>query len=441
MKSAAVVAALSVIGLAAAQPSRDRVHQLLHKKHALEVRQEGVVTETVYEYVTEMTPSVTVFVDENGSILYTNSRAATTATSSPKPKPKTTSKTTPSTTLATTTSAAAPPPSSSESSSSSSEAAASAPAPAPVTQAASSSSSSSAAPVETTAAPTQSSAAAPVPTSSAAPPATNNNDPTSFRGVAYSPYKGTYGQNVNCKSTDEVKTDFDMIDASKWDVVRIYGTDCNQVANVLAAAQPKGIKLYAGVYDVSNWKSEIDIMATAIKGNWDSIHTISIGNEAVHKGMSMDTVLEALKNSRDYLRTLGYNGWVVAVDTFMVAKADPRLCRASDYSAVNMHGYWDYNTASGDVGPWMQSQMSLLKSADMCGDKPLVISETGWPSSGATKGKAVCSKEDQSKAISSIQSTLSKGFVLLAAFDDWWKNPGPDGVEQMFGLMGTAPSG
>lgn len=232
-----------------------------------------------------------------------------------------------------------------------------------------------------------------------------------------------------------------MIDSSKYDVVRIYGTDCNQVANVLAAAQPKGMRLYAGVYDVNNWKAEIDIMATALKGNWDAVHTISIGNEAVHKGMSMDTVLSALKQAKDYLKTLNYNGWVVAVDTFMTAKADPRLCQASDYTAVNMHPYWDYNTASSGAGDFMKTNIADLQSSSLCGSKPLVISETGWPSSGATKGKAVCSPEDQSTAISSITGALGQGYVLLSAFDDWWKNPGPDGVEQMFGLMGTAPSG
>lgn len=288
-------------------------------------------------------------------------------------------------------------------------------------------------------APTQysSSSAAPAPSS----PPSNSGSPVSFRGIAYSPYKGTYGQNVNCRTADDVKEDFEKIDSSKYDVVRIYGTDCNQVANVLAAAQPKGMRLYAGVYDVNNWKAEIDIMATALKGNWDAVHTISIGNEAVHKGMSMDSVLSALKQAKDYLKTLNYNGWVVAVDTFMTAKADPRLCQASDYTAVNMHPYWDYNTASSGAGDFMKTNIADLQSSSLCGDKPLVISETGWPSSGATKGKAVCSPEDQSTAISSITGALGQGYVLLSAFDDWWKNPGPDGVEQMFGLMGTAPSG
>ncbi|KAG8630054.1 hypothetical protein KVT40_001673 [Elsinoe batatas] len=431
MRSISVLVGLSALGHVAAQPSKHRGHAHLHL--AVDKRDEGPVVVTKYEYVIEKVPSVTVYVDDNGSILYSNVRPTVPATSSVAPSSskassKEPSKPAPSTTLVTSTSAAAPPPSSSAPpSSSSSEApppppsSSAAPAPAP--------------PAYTTPAP------APAPAPAPSSPPANNNDPTNFRGVAYSPYKGTYGQNVNCKSADDIKNDFNMIDASKWDVVRIYGTDCNQVANVVAAAQPKGIRVYAGVYDVNNWKAEIDVMATTLKGNWGAVHTISIGNESVHKGLSMDAVLDALRQAREYLRTLGYNGWVVAVDTFMVAKADPRLCKESDYAAVNMHPYWDYNTASGDAGTFMQDQIKILKGGDLCGDRPLVISETGWPSSGATKGKAVCSPEDQSKAISSITGALGQGYVLLAAFDDWWKNPGPDGVEQMFGLMGTAPSG
>ncbi|TKX24663.1 hypothetical protein C1H76_3272 [Elsinoe australis] len=431
MRSVAIVAALSVVGFAAAVPSKHRGHAHGHQVDIAK-RQDDPVLVTETKYVTEKIPSVTIYVDDSGQVLYTATRPATTsasASSKASTQPKTTeSKTIPSTTLATSTTSVAPPPSSTsvvESTSSTTQA------PPPP--------SSSASPVVLVPAPTQysSSSAAPAPSS----PPSNSGSPVSFRGIAYSPYKGTYGQNVNCRTADDVKEDFEKIDSSKYDVVRIYGTDCNQVANVLAAAQPKGMRLYAGVYDVNNWKAEIDIMATALKGNWDAVHTISIGNEAVHKGMSMDSVLSALKQAKDYLKTLNYNGWVVAVDTFMTAKADPRLCQASDYTAVNMHPYWDYNTASSGAGDFMKTNIADLQSSSLCGDKPLVISETGWPSSGATKGKAVCSPEDQSTAISSITGALGQGYVLLSAFDDWWKNPGPDGVEQMFGLMGTAPSG
>lgn len=67
---------------------------------------------------------------------------------------------------------------------------------------------------------------------SAAAPSSSSSSSGSFtggsKGIVYSPYKVG-----GCKTADEVKSDLAQL--SGYEVIRIYGVDCDQVPNVLAA--------------------------------------------------------------------------------------------------------------------------------------------------------------------------------------------------------------
>jgi exo-beta-1,3-glucanase (GH17 family) len=58
--------------------------------------------------------------------------------------------------------------------------------------------------------------------------------------------------------------------------------------------------------------------------------------------------------------------------------------------------------------------------------------ECGWPSAGNQKGSAIPSQENKFVAIQSVIKTLAGKFILFQAFNDYWKDPGPDGVENSF---------
>ena len=67
--------------------------------------------------------------------------------------------------------------------------------------------------------------------------------------------------------------------------------------------------------------------------------------------------------------------------------------------------------------------------------------ETGWPNSGCEcYGEACASQDNQATAISSILGTLGHKAVLLSAFDEGWKAPGPYCVEQHWGCLDSVPS-
>lgn len=48
---------------------------------------------------------------------------------------------------------------------------------------------------------------------------------------------------------------------SGYEVVRLYGTDCNQISNVIAATQ-SSVKLFLGIFDINSIQSEVETMSS-----------------------------------------------------------------------------------------------------------------------------------------------------------------------------------
>ncbi|KAH0547500.1 hypothetical protein GP486_008429 [Trichoglossum hirsutum] len=255
---------------------------------------------------------------------------------------------------------------------------------------------------------------------------------SSGNGIVYSPYNA----DGTCKSQAQVNSDFGMMNG--YSLVRIYGVDCNQVTNVLNAAKPKGMKIFAGIYDVNKWDSEIQTLITAVGNSWDSIDTVSIGNEVVNAGGAVQPVVDAVNLARTRLRRAGYNGPVVTVDTFIALINHPELCQASDYAAANCHAFFA-GVDSSAAGSYVSQQAAAVSKA--CGGKKTVITESGWPHQGSPNGGAVPSKPNQQAALNSLKGSFSSnpsGLILFTAFDDLWKhdNGNTFGCEKFYGILG-----
>ncbi|KAK3117196.1 Cell surface mannoprotein mp65 [Teratosphaeriaceae sp. CCFEE 6253] len=385
------------IAAAAAHPHR-QPHQHHPKRQATDVE-----LVTVVDTVTAMEPNVIVYVDGNGQPISTSfyGAAATTPTSAPAAESVAPSSDAEPTTVGS--SDVAPSYSSSDS-------------PVP---------------------PSVPSYYPPDTSSSAPPPAASSDSGADFSGytLSYSPYNS----DNSCKSQDQVNSDFGVI--SGYGMIRTYGTDCDQAATVLSAAKAKGMRLFAGVYDVNDASTEVQKIIDAANGDWSSFDTIAIGNEGVNNGAySVDQVVSAIGTARSMLQAAGYNGKVVTVDTFVAVIANPALCDASDYAAVNCHPFFDGGVSADEAGKFVLDQAQRV--SDACGGKDTMITETGWPSGGEINGKAVPSPENQATAVGSIRTAFSSNIVLFSAFNDLWKqnNAGTFGAEHYWGLYGDAPA-
>lgn len=388
-----------MLQLAVAQPHRGRrhVHDHLVKKDDVVV----TVVNTVYAQASEV-PEVIVWVDQNGVPVSTSTKDfVSVATTAPA-------------------------------------VAAAAAAPAENVQVA-------AAPEVASPVVQSTSSTAPPPATSSSPSSQPSSQPSTPAGNGYGFSYSPYNADHSCKTQDQVNTDFDHIANQGFSLVRIYGVDCNQTATVLSAAKNKGMKVFAGIFSLSNLSGDVQTIASAANGDWSHFHTISVGNELVNSGTaSPAAVVAAIGEVRRLLGEHGFpqDGNVVTVDTLVAARANPSLCDASSYCAVNCHPFFDGKTAAADAGNFLQTQIPTLANVLANKNQKIVVTETGWPWKGVTNGAAVPTLENQQKALSSIKQAFTSNpsdVVLFTAFNDMWKtnDAAQYQAEQFWGMGGS----
>ncbi|KAI9038185.1 putative cell wall glucanase (Scw4) [Aspergillus affinis] len=252
-------------------------------------------------------------------------------------------------------------------------------------------------------------------------------------GVTYSPFN----DDSSCKTQAQVNHDMDKI-AGSYSFVRIYGEPCDQTRKVVQAARERHIRVFAGVFDLQNFPANLDEIIRVAGRDWSIFHTISIGNELVNKGQaSVPQVVNAVNTARQKLRSAGYQGPVVTVDTFSVLLKHPELCQASDYCAANCHAFFDANMTPDRAGAYALDQSRRISAA--AGGKRTVITESGWPHHGHPNGRAVPTRENQATAIMTLSQSFNRQWddlIFHSAFDDFWKQDTPDsfGTEKYWGL-------
>lgn len=258
-----------------------------------------------------------------------------------------------------------------------------------------------------------------------------SNPAVSTFGLTYAPY-GESG----CKTKEEIRQEFESVD--EYGSLRIYGTDCDQVSNIIDLAEERGMKVFLGVFDINNIEEETQAIIDGASSCWECVHTVSIGNELINSGeKSVDEVLAAMKTAGNMLRDAGYNGAIVTVDTAPAMIDHPALCEASDYPAVNLHAFFDGNVEASGAGQFVLEQSERVKKA--CGGKDPTITESGWPHQGETNGKAVPSRKNQQVAIQSLRDAFKDKPDRLYIFtldDTPWKvdNEYTFGAEKFWGI-------
>jgi exo-beta-1,3-glucanase (GH17 family) len=198
-------------------------------------------------------------------------------------------------------------------------------------------------------------------------------------------------------------------------------------------AHSLGLHLAMGAWltpDSAGNRREIDcIIAQAKAGNAE---VVVIGNETIKKGWLSAAQLTT------YLREV--KAAVPSSVKVTTAEPDPEwlshtaLFGEVDVVFANIYPFWASSPVEGAVAH-LSSTYDILKAA--AGGKPITISETGWPTCGASGGGALPSDANAAIYLAGIAAWAKAHnvpYFWLEAYDLAFKSSGPTSVEGCWGI-------
>ncbi|KAF2230004.1 glycoside hydrolase family 17 protein [Viridothelium virens] len=283
-----------------------------------------------------------------------------------------------------------------------------------------------------------------------------------FPGMDYTPLNAQYPDCLNNPPIQNNVTADIAVLSQLTNVVRLYGTDCNQTEMVLHAfsqlnLQPSDMKLWLGVYLNSNQTTNNrqisqmwSVLQSIPKGGASPLAGVIVGNEVLFsKYLSEEQLITTLTSVKQNLTSMGLGSLPLATSD-LGDNWNSQLAQAVDVIMANVHPF--FAGVTPDQAPgwtwdfWQQHDVSLDRS------KPSVIAEVGWPSEGGND----CGTDDgcpnpTAGAVASVpnMNTFMEGFVCQSlkngtnyfwfeAFDEPWKvmfNTPTDNWESKWGLM------
>jgi len=216
---------------------------------------------------------------------------------------------------------------------------------------------------------------------------------------------------------------------TKW--VRSFScTEGNEL--IPKVAREFGMKTLVGAWlssDLEKNKEEIDgLLKLASEGFVD---VAAVGNEVLYrKDLTEEELLKYVADVKAQIPGIpvGY------VDAYYEFVKRPAVADACDVILCNCYPYWE-GTAHEYAFEHMRHMHYLAKEAGK--GKPVIITETGWPSQGEGLGNALPSRENAMKYFINTQLWATDDAVEIfyfSSFDESWKVGAEGEVGAYWGL-------
>ena len=185
------------------------------------------------------------------------------------------------------------------------------------------------------------------------------------------------------------------------------------------AAKARGLKTMTGAWigrDLQENKKEIDALIRLVKNN--QVDIAVVGNETLMR----DELSEA--QVIDYIaqvKKANPKVFVGYVDAYYQFIQRPKLVDACDVILINCYPFWEGST--------IESSTAYLKEMynathNVVKNKPVIISETGWPNQGDSVGAATPTESNAAQYFVNVNTWAQQAQVPLfyfSSFDESWK--------------------
>lgn len=250
-----------------------------------------------------------------------------------------------------------------------------------------------------------------------------------MHGICFSPYQE--GQNIGDQlSESQIEQRMKIIAPyTKW--VRSFScTDGNEL--IPAIAHKHGLKTMVGAWigeDREHNEKEISALIKMAKAG--DVDIAAVGNEVLLRDeLAEDELLEYIRRVKEALPGIP----VGCVDAYYQFYEHPKLVEACDVILTNCYPFWEGSDIENST-LYLQHMYEVTQEAAK--GKPVIITETGWPSCGENTEKAVPSSENAMKYLINVNN-WTKGqnvdLFYFSSFDESWKVHQEGDVGQRWGI-------
>ena len=256
-------------------------------------------------------------------------------------------------------------------------------------------------------------------------------NPDAFSGLNFSPYPGDQHPGRN----PAIAADFLHMRLQQvgqcTDRIRTFSVRHGADLTVDLAAD-YGLRITPGAWlsrDNKGNMEAINVLIKAAKRHPENIDGIIIGSEnLLRHELSSQQLIDYLQYARAELNGLPIK--IGYADSHDMLKKHPEIIQAVDVIYANFYPYWEGVPIEQSIATLDRAYRDLQLISD---GKPIIISETGWPSCGDTVGKAVPSAENSAQYLREFMQWANINHVqyfYFSAFDARWKaeHEGPQGA-------------
>ena len=250
-----------------------------------------------------------------------------------------------------------------------------------------------------------------------------------MHGIGFSPYEE--GQKPGDQITEEqIRRRMEIIKPyTKW--IRSFScTEGNE--KIPRIAREYGIKTMVGAWLGDNPEiNEKEIAGLIQLANEGCVDIAAVGNEVMYRGdLTEEELLSFIYRVKEQITNIpvGY------VDAYYEFSHRPKITEACDVILANCYPYWE----GCDIDYSLVYMKQMLQEAVAAGKgKKVIISETGWPSEGASLGGAHPSYKNVLKYFINSQLWSQKDDIEMfyfSSFDESWKVGAEGDVGAYWGL-------
>ncbi len=244
-----------------------------------------------------------------------------------------------------------------------------------------------------------------------------------FYGIAYGPFRDGQSPDSVYPTRTEIREDLIQL-RSVTTRIRTYGS-AGPLRNIALEAAELGFSITAGAFlGRDKAVNEAEVSAAIDLANRGLAQSIVVGNETLLTGALTET--ELLGYVKRVKAAVPDTVSVTTAEPWSVWLASPRLVSEVDYLMVHIHPFWEGKTIEEAAGYVLDKYLEVQAAAK---GKPVIIGETGWPSSSApgdvrVPGGAVASEANQRRFLSELAAVVVQHGIqcfLFSAYDEEWK--------------------